>query len=124
MLLIADAGPHYIGYTYAGIVENSQIDWTEEAVKSAKLGIKWDTMKIHPNLKWMEELSAITNGINVPFKSSNKTSSLIEAASYARGGSATLDMFRSCSLAAAEAGDAEISAVYTAYSKELVTETF
>ena len=122
VLLIADADPHYVGYTYNDYVINSQIDWKEEARKSAELGIKWDTMKIHPHLKWMEDLSAITNGINVPFKSSNKTSSMIEAASYARGGSATMDMFRCSSLAAAEAGDTELTAVYQAYSKELVTE--
>ena len=122
VLLIADADPHYIGYTYENYVVNSQIDWKKEAEKSAELGIKWDTMKIHPHLKWMEDLSAITNGINVPFKSSNKTSSMIEAASYARGGSATMDMFRCCSLAAADAGDTELTAVYAAYSKELITE--
>ena len=122
VLLIADADPHYVGYTYRNYVVNSQIDWKEEARKSAELGIKWDTMKIHSHLKWMEELSAMTNGIAVPFKSSNKTSSMIEAASYARGGSATMDMFRCCSLAAVEAGDTELTAVYQAYSKELVTE--
>lgn len=122
VLLIADADPHYVGYTYNNYVVNSQIDWKEEARKSAELGIKWDTMKIHPHLKWMEELSAMTNGVNVPFKSSNKTSSMIEAASYARGGSATMDMFKCCSLAAVEAGDTELTAVYQAYSKELVIE--
>lgn len=122
VLLIADADPHYVGYTYSNYVVNSQIDWKEEARKSAELGIKWDTMKIHFNLKWMEELSAMTNGIAVPFKSSNKTSSMIEAASYARGGSATLDMFKCCSYAAAEAGDTELTAIYASYSKELIDD--
>lgn len=120
VLLIADADPHYVGYTYNNYVVNSQIDWKEEARKSAELGIKWDTMKIHNHLRWMEKLSEMTNGVNVPFKSSNKTSSLIEAASYARGGRATMDMFKTCSLAAAEAGDTELTAVYAAYSKELI----
>lgn len=120
VLLIADATPHCIGYTYGSFVQNSQINWKEEAKKSSDLGIKWDTMKIHGYLSWMEELSEITNGINVPFKSSNKTSSMIEAASYARGGSATMDMFKTCSLAAAAAGDTELTAVYAAYSKELI----
>lgn len=123
VLLIADADPHYIGYTYENYVVNSQINWREEAEKSAELGIKWDTMKIHSNLKWMEELSAMTNGINVPFKSSNKTSAMIEAASYARGGSATLDMFTTSCCAAKMAGDIELTAVYAAYSKELVDDT-
>lgn len=122
VLLIADACPHYVGYTFGNYVVNSQIDWKEEARKSAELGIKWDTMKIHPNLKWMEELSAMTNGIAVPFKSSNKTSSMIEAASYARGGSATRAMFTTSCLAAEANGDTELTAVYHAYSKELVTE--
>ena len=123
VLLIADADPHYVGYTYSNYVVNSQIDWKEEAKKTAELGIKWDTMKIHPHLKWMEELSAMTNGINVPFKSSNKTSAMIEAASYARGGSATLDMFTTSCCMAKASGDAELTAVYAAYSKELVDDT-
>ena len=123
VLLIADAEPHYVGYTYGSIVHDSQIDWKEEAKKTAELGIKWDTMKIHPDLKWMEELSAMTNGINVPFKSSNKTSAMIEAASYARGGSATLDMFTTSCCMAKASGDAELTAVYAAYSKELVDDT-
>ena len=122
VLLIADAEPHYVGYTYPSIVQGSQIDWKEEAKKTAELGIKWDTMKIHPDLKWMEELSAMTNGINVPFKSSNKTSAMIEAASYARGGSATMDMFTTSCCMAKASGDAELTAVYAAYSKELVDD--
>lgn len=123
VLLIADAEPHYVGYSLSPFIHNSQIDWKLEAKKSAELGIKWDTMKIHDHLRWMEELSEMTNGINVPFKSSNKTSSLIEAASYARGGSATLDMFTTSCYMAKASGDAELTAVYAAYSKELVDDT-
>ena len=80
-------------------------------------------MKIHPDLEWLEKLSTMTNGINVPFKSSNKTSAMIEAASYARGGSATLDMFTTSCCMAEASGDAELTAVYAAYSKELVDDT-
>lgn len=122
VLLIADANPHSVGYSYGNIVKNAQINWRKEAKKSSELGIKWDTMKIHQGLKWMEELSEMTNGINVPFKTSGKTSSMIEAASYARGGSATKEMFATCSTFAADSGDLELSAVYTAYSKELIDE--
>ena len=122
VLLIADSYPHIVGYSYGNIVNNAQIDWKKEAKKSAELGIKWDTMKIHKSLEWMETLSSMTNGISVPFKSSNKTSSMIEAASYARGGSFTKDIFLTTSYAAAEAGDAELTAVYAAYSKELTDE--
>ena len=119
VLLIADANPHSKGYTYCDIVQDAQLDWKEEAEKSAKLGIKWDTMKIHQGLRWMEELSEMTNGINVPFKTSSKTSSMIEAASYARGGSLTMATFATCLASAVDSGDAELTAVYRAYSKEL-----
>ena len=122
VLLIADADPHNVGYSYDNIVRNAQIDWREEAKKSSELGIKWDTMKIHPGLRWMEELSEMTNGISVPFKTSAKTSKLIEAASYARGGSATMDAFTTCYACAVDSGDAELTAVYNAYSKELIDE--
>lgn len=119
VLLIADAFPHEVGYSYYNTVKDSQIDWEEEARKSGKLGIKWDTMQIH-QLKWMEELSEMTNGISVPFKSSQKTSNLIEAASYARGGSATRGMFEESMSLAKKLGDEEMTAVYAMYSKEVI----
>lgn len=116
VLLIADASPHGIGYTYRGRVENNQIDWKEEAKKASELGIKFDTMTISA-VNWYKELSAITNGISVPFKNSRKTSQVVEAAALSRGGErtrglykATMDFF---------AGDAEMTAVYNAYSKEV-----
>ena len=123
VLLIADSYPHKVGYSYGNIVTDANIDWRAEAKEAASLNIKWDTMKIHGYLSWMEELSEMTNGINVPFKSSNKTSSMIEAASYARGGEATKGMFYTSCLAAEAAGDAELTAVYRAYSKELTDES-
>lgn len=123
VLLIADANPHKVGYSYNNIVQKANIDWRKEAKKAGMLGIKWDTMKIHNYLYWMEELSEMTNGISVPFKSSNKTSSMIEAASYARGGTATMDMFYTSCSAAAAAGDVELTAVYNAYKKEVIDST-
>ena len=48
VLLIADAAPHKVGYSYKGIISNAQIDWREEAKKASELGIKFDTMTIDP----------------------------------------------------------------------------
>ncbi len=42
VLLIADAAPHKVGYSYKRIVNNAQIDWREEAKKASELGIKFD----------------------------------------------------------------------------------
>ena len=83
ILLIADANPHEIGYTYEDYVVGNQIDWKLEAKKAAKMKIKIDTVSIcgHP---WYKELSAMTNGISVPFKSSGKTGAMIETATTAR----------------------------------------
>lgn len=46
VLLIADAAPHKVGYSYKNIVSNAQIDWRKEAEKASKLGIKFDTITI------------------------------------------------------------------------------
>lgn len=117
VLLIADADPHPVGYSYPNRVVNSKIDWKEEARKSAALGIKWDTMKIKDK-RWMEDLSSLTNGVSVPFSKSENTSYLVEAASYARGGEktrgvfmATMDSFKD---------NLEMSAVYASYAKSIV----
>lgn len=83
ILLIADADPHEVGYTYRDYVVGNQIDWRIEAKKAADMKIKIDTVSIcgHP---WYKELSAMTNGISVPFKSSGKTCTMIETATTAR----------------------------------------
>lgn len=125
VLLIADADPHHIGYTYINylqetFIRDNQIDWREEAKKAAVKGIKFDTMQCGESTKWFKELSKITNGINLPFKTDSKTSQVIEAASYARGGEATKELFKATMDSALTSGDTEISAVYAAYSKELV----
>ena len=118
VLLIADAEPHAVGYSYGNRVKKSQIDWKVEARKSADQGIKWDTMQIR-NLMWLVKLSEMTNGISVPFSKSENTTHLVEAASLARGGErtrgafyATMDSFRD---------DVEMSAVYTKYEKEVIS---
>ena len=119
VLLIADASPHEIGYSFGDIVINNQIDWREEAKKAAANGIKIDTMQCS-NSRWYKELSKMTNGINLPFKTDSKTSQVIEAASYARGGESTRGLFKATMDSALASGDTELSAVYTAYSKELI----
>lgn len=118
VLLIADANPHSVGYSYGGRIEKSQIDWRVEAIKSADQGIKWDTMQIR-SLAWLVKLSEMTNGVSVPFSKSENTTHLVEAASLARGGErtrgafyATMDSFKD---------DVEMSAVYTKYEKEVVS---
>lgn len=120
VLLIADASPHGIGYSFGDIVINNQIDWREEAKKAAAKGIKIDTMQCSIGRTWYKELSKMTNGINLPFKTDSKTSQVIEAASYARGGESTRGLFKATMDSAIASGDTEISAVYTAYSKELI----
>ena len=67
VLLIDDACPHGIGYSYIDIIRDNQINWREEAKKAAAKGIKIDTMQCGIN-SWYKELSKITNGINLPFK--------------------------------------------------------
>lgn len=118
VLLIADAEPHAVGYSYSNRVEKSQIDWEVEARKSADLGIKWDTMQIR-SLAWLVKLSEMTNGVSVPFSKSENTTHLVEAASLARGGERTRDVFYATMDLFND--DVEMSAVYTKYKKEVVS---
>lgn len=46
VLLIADAVPHEIGYTYSDHVVNNAVDWRQEARKAAQMHIKVDTVTI------------------------------------------------------------------------------
>ena len=119
VLLIADAEPHRVGYSYGSIVNNAQINWREEAIKAAGLGISFDTLSIH-GYKWYEELSQITDGIYAPFSSSHKTSQLVEAAAYSRGGDVTKEVFCKSMLKAETSGDAEMARTYNAFSKKIL----
>lgn len=94
LLLIADASPHELGYTYPGtraasvnFITNNQIDWKVEARKAAKLGIQIDTLRIHPKQKWYQELSDITGGVCMDFKTSENIHHVVEASTYLRGAS-------------------------------------
>ena len=120
VLLIADAEPHKIGYSYLDIVVNNQIDWREEAKKAAEKGIKFDTLTIEKT-EWYKELSSITNGVSAPFSTSSKTSQLVEAAALARGGEKTRGLYKITMDSFKASGDAEMTAVYAAYSKEVIS---
>lgn len=119
VLLIGDAKPHEIGYTYMDRVINNQISWKKEAKKAAERGIKFDTLTIN-SVKWYKELSSITNGVSAPFSTSSKTSQLIEAAALARGGERTRDLYKATMDSFEESDDTEMTAVYAAYSKEII----
>lgn len=119
VLLIADDEPHRVGYSYSNIVNNAQIDWREEAIKAAGLGISFDTLSIH-GYKWYEELSQITDGVHVPFSSSSKTSQLVEAAAYSRGGDMTKSVFCDFMTEAEVSGDTEMTMTYNAFSKKIL----
>lgn len=114
ILLISDAEPHPLGYTYQDYVVGNQIDWRKEANKAADLKIKIDTVTI-TNSSWYKELSNMTNGISVPFASDHKTARLVEAATMSRGSAKARKIFDemlcSCS-------DEETSAVFTSYKRE------
>lgn len=118
VLLIADAKPHAVGYSYSNRVEKSQIDWEVEARKSADQGIKWDTMQIR-GLAWLVKLSEMTNGVSVPFSKCENTTHLVEAASLARGGERTRGAFYATMSLFDD--DVEMSAVYAKYEKEVVS---
>ena len=84
VLLISDANPHPVGYSYKDYVVNNQIDWRKEAGKAAEMKIKFDTVTI-THASWYKELSSITGGVSAPFSSGAKTARLIEAATMSRG---------------------------------------
>ena len=84
VLLISDANPHPVGYSYKDYVVNNQIDWRKEADKASEMKIKFDTVTI-TQASWYKELSSITGGVSVTFSSGAKTARLIEAATMSRG---------------------------------------
>lgn len=68
-----------------------------------------------------KELSKITNGVSAPFSTSLKTSQLIEAVALARGGERTRDLYKTTMDSFEASGDIEMTAVYAAYSKEVIS---
>lgn len=113
ILLISDADPHPLGYSYMDHVINNQIDWRKEADKAAEMKIKFDTVTIS-DAPWYKELSQMTNGVSVPFSSGTKTARLIEAATMSRGSFVARmkwdKMFAEC--------DAESKEIFASYKSE------
>lgn len=70
--------------------------------------------------EWYKELSKITNGVSAPFSTSSKTSQLVKAAALARGGEKTRDLYKTTMDSFEASGDIEMTAVYAAYSKEVI----
>lgn len=116
VLLIADAEPHEVGYSFGQIVRDSNINWENEAGKAAQLGIQFDTVSIH-GLPWYKQLSEITGGVSVPFRSDNKTAELIEAASLSRGGRKSRELFSDVIQCYMDIGDSEMTSVCREYAK-------
>lgn len=114
ILLIADASPHPLGYTYRDYVVGNQIDWRVEARKAADKMIKIDTVTIRDE-SWYKELSAMTNGVSAPFSSSHKTARLVEAATLSRGSKMSRMKFREMEETCV---DEEIRKVMASYRKE------
>lgn len=119
VMLIADDNPHPVGYSYYGIIKNSQIDWREEAKKAKELGIEYDTCSIHGDrYPWYKELAEITGGVYSEFQSSGNTSEYIKVANTYRSGLATADAYMASSVSLA-ASNPEMSKVYATYAKSL-----
>jgi hypothetical protein len=114
ILLISDAAPHPVGYTYEDIVVNNRIDWREEAKKAASMKIKIDTVTITDE-PWYRELSKMTNGMSVPFESGYKTARLVEAAALSRGSMKARKKFDKMS---EECDDEEMKQVFACYRSE------
>lgn len=119
VLLIADATPHEVGYSYGNKVRNNKIDWRVEAEKAAKKGIKFDTLSITDNM-WFAELSQMTNGVHSSFRTDSKTSQLIEATILSRGGENAKILYKANYQKFVKEGDTEMVDVYLAYSKEVL----
>lgn len=114
ILLIADAVPHEVGYSYGNIVTGAQIDWRIEARKAADMKIKIDTVTI-TDAPWFRELSAMTNGVSVPFHTGYKTAELVRASVMSRG-----SMKARCNfdVLMGACDDDEMKEVYASYKKE------
>ena len=114
ILLISDANPHPLGYTYKDFVVGNQIDWRKEAEKAAQMKIQIDTVTI-TDAPWYKELSRMTNGISVPFSSGHKTGRLVEASIMARGSIKSRMMF-DCMYK--KISDPELKGIFDSYKSE------
>ena len=71
VLLIADAAPHKVGYSYKGIVSNAQIDWREEAKKSMATAYKeaLEHIQNNPIKDFIEGEDRVLRGYKMQFVS-------------------------------------------------------
>lgn len=115
VLFIADDNPH--DARYYTVNKKQIIDWKEEAKNAAKLNIAFDTLSIHGNrFPWYAELSKITNGVCMPFQSSNKMKEVFKASSYVRGSKMSKETFTASYAAATASGDEELIGTYKSLS--------
>lgn len=117
ILLIADSAPHELGYSYGNCIENNQIDWRIEARKAADNKIKIDTVTITDEI-WFKELSRMTNGVSVPFRTGYKTAELVRASVMSRGSMKARMCFDNLMGACEESDDEEMKEVFRSYKKE------
>jgi hypothetical protein len=117
ILLIADSNPHELGYTYENCVKNNQIDWRKEARKAADKKIKIDTVAIL-NQPWYKELSMMTNGVSVPFRTGSNTVHLVRASVMSRGSMKAREHFDELMRNCESGSDEELKNVYRSYKKE------
>lgn len=117
ILLIADSAPHELGYSYGNCVKNNQIDWRMEARKAADNKIKIDTVTITDE-PWFKELSKMTNGVSVPFRTGYKTAELVRASVMSRGSMKARMCFDDLMGACEESDDEEMKQVFRSYKKE------
>lgn len=108
-LLIGDANPHEVGYSYMKEIENSQIDWKVEAKRAAKLGVQIDTLRIHQNVSWYKTLSDMTKGVCMDFQTASKTSHIVEGLALVRG---SKEAYRAKAAVVADSGDEELIGAY------------
>lgn len=113
ILLIADAVPHEVGYSYGDIIHDNKIDWRKEAVKAVERGIKIDTVTITDE-PWFKALSMMTDGVSVPFRSGEKTHTLVRASVSARGSMKSRMAF---DMLMDECNDEEMKNVFRSYKK-------
>ncbi len=117
ILLIADSEPHELGYSCEDFVKDNKIDWREEASKAAEKNIKIDTVTITDE-PWFKELSSMTNGISVPFRTGYKTADLVRASAMARGSMKARMCFDELMGAYEDSEDEEMKQVFRSYKKE------
>lgn len=122
VMLIGDSQPHIGQYectTRNGKRIHSSIDWKEEARNAHSMGIQFDTLAIHEHYTFYSELSKITNGVHMPFKSSKHTTEAVMASTFVRGDKMSKEIFEERAAFAATSGDVELDGLYKSLRTKL-----